>query len=102
MLNRVLMKISIGFPEDLSDWPVALQLSSGKMIGCDVVVNAIGVHPNCDMFKGVLDLADEKLGSGIKIDKLMCTSAPGNKLTLIYHLKLFLAFLKSCICQILK
>jgi len=61
----------------LKDWPVALELSSGKFLGCDLVVNAIGVNPNCEPFKGLLELADKKLGSGITIDKMMKTSAPG-------------------------
>jgi NAD(P)H-nitrite reductase large subunit len=61
----------------LNDWHVALELSNGTFLGCDLVVNAIGVNPNCKPFEELLEMADEKLGSGIAIDKMMKTSAPG-------------------------
>lgn len=65
------------FPSDLKDWPLALELSNGTFLGCDLVVNAIGVIPNCKPFEGLLELADDKIGSGILIDKMMKTSVPG-------------------------
>lgn len=35
--------------EEIS-WPVYVELSNGKIYGCDLVVSAIGVTPNVEMF----------------------------------------------------
>lgn len=33
-----------------STWPVYVELSSGKIIGCDLVISATGVVPAVDVF----------------------------------------------------
>ena len=35
--------------EEIS-WPVYVELSNGKIYGCDLIVSAIGVTPNVEMF----------------------------------------------------
>lgn len=35
---------------DESNWPVYVELSNGKLIGCDLVISATGVVPAVDIF----------------------------------------------------
>ncbi|CAB3377886.1 Hypothetical predicted protein [Cloeon dipterum] len=76
-VKRIIKRGETGFPAELNNWPVVLELTNKSLIGCDLVVNAIGVLPNCKMFDGVLDMASPEQGSGIKVDKAMRTSADG-------------------------
>jgi pyridine nucleotide-disulfide oxidoreductase domain-containing protein 1 len=39
------------------DWPVALELSNGSIVLCDVVMCATGVTPNVEWLRGGLDVA---------------------------------------------
>lgn len=42
-------------------------LKSGGKVDCDLVVVGIGARPNIDLFKGQLQLLDDKPG-GIKVN----------------------------------
>ncbi|CAF3287369.1 unnamed protein product [Rotaria socialis] len=59
--------------EEHIQWPVYVELTNGKIIGCDFVVSAIGVTPNVETF---LQSANFKLGTdgGLLVDERMCTS----------------------------
>ena len=54
-------------------WNIYVELSNGKVYGCDFVVSATGVLPSGEMFKHVVELDAE---GGIRIDEEMRTSAP--------------------------
>ncbi|KAJ6666241.1 hypothetical protein lerEdw1_000513 [Lerista edwardsae] len=56
-------------------WPVYVELTNGKLYGCDFIVSATGVVPNVQPF---LDSNDFALGEdgGLKVDKYMRTSLP--------------------------
>ncbi|KAM4676554.1 pyridine nucleotide-disulfide oxidoreductase domain-containing protein 1 [Discoglossus pictus] len=65
-------------PEQSADtavWPVYVELTSGKIYGCDFVVSATGVVPNVDPFTSGnnFDLAED---GGLKVDDHMRTSLP--------------------------
>ncbi|XP_074861004.1 pyridine nucleotide-disulfide oxidoreductase domain-containing protein 1 isoform X2 [Carettochelys insculpta] len=80
---KQLQKTSLSFPEDNSDkqnahpdeemWPVYMELTNGKIYGCDFIVSATGVVPNVKPF---LDGNNFDLGEdgGLKVDKHMCSS----------------------------
>ncbi|XP_030642426.1 pyridine nucleotide-disulfide oxidoreductase domain-containing protein 1 isoform X2 [Chanos chanos] len=57
------------------NWPVYIQLTNGKIYGCDFVVSATGVVPNTDVF---LDGNNFELASdlGLRVDEHMRTSEP--------------------------
>ncbi|XP_044308128.1 pyridine nucleotide-disulfide oxidoreductase domain-containing protein 1 isoform X2 [Varanus komodoensis] len=57
-------------------WPVYVELTNGKIYGCDFIVSATGVVPNVQPF---LDGNNFALGEdgGLKVDKGMHTSQPG-------------------------
>ncbi|CAF0938146.1 unnamed protein product [Rotaria sp. Silwood1] len=59
--------------EEEIQWPVYVELTNGKIFGCDFVVCAIGVTPNVELF---LQSADFKLGAdgGLLVDETMRTS----------------------------
>ncbi|CAF3450868.1 unnamed protein product [Rotaria sp. Silwood1] len=59
--------------EEEIQWPVYVELTNGKIFGCDFVVSAIGVTPNVELF---LQSADFKLGAdgGLLVDETMRTS----------------------------
>ncbi|CAF1171294.1 unnamed protein product [Rotaria sordida] len=59
--------------EEEIQWPVYVELTNGKIFGCDFVVSAIGVIPNVELF---LQSADFKLGTdgGLLVDETMRTS----------------------------
>ena len=54
-------------------WNIYVELSNGKLYGCDFVVSATGVTPSGEMFKHVVEVEEE---GGILIDDEMRTSAP--------------------------
>jgi NAD(P)H-nitrite reductase large subunit len=60
--------------DDAIKWPVFVELTNGKVIGCDFVVSATGVTPNTQFLTDCdtgLELADD---GGIKVNNLMRTS----------------------------
>ncbi|XP_042326799.1 pyridine nucleotide-disulfide oxidoreductase domain-containing protein 1 [Sceloporus undulatus] len=78
-------KVSLAFPKAQQDkrnvetdeelWPVYVELTNGKIYGCDFIVSATGVLPNVQPF---LDGNNFALGEdgGLKVDKYMHTSLP--------------------------
>ena len=48
------------------DWPVYVELTNGKTIGCDLVVSATGVVPNTSAF----------VGSGLEVGYLCMSVGP--------------------------
>lgn len=60
-------------PDEEKDWPVFAQLNNGMEIGCDLIISATGVVPNCELFKDILRSDTEK---GITVDYAMRTSVP--------------------------
>ncbi|XP_060135150.1 pyridine nucleotide-disulfide oxidoreductase domain-containing protein 1 isoform X3 [Zootoca vivipara] len=78
-------KVSLAFPRvqldernaemDEERWPVYVELTSGKIYGCDFIVSATGVIPNVQPF---LDGNNFVLGKdgGLSVDKYMHTSLP--------------------------
>ncbi|XP_046729004.1 pyridine nucleotide-disulfide oxidoreductase domain-containing protein 1 [Silurus meridionalis] len=60
---------------DLGVWPVYVQLTNGKVYGCDFVVSATGVIPNSEPFLqgNNFDLAEDH---GLRVDEHMRTSEP--------------------------
>ncbi|XP_042191761.1 pyridine nucleotide-disulfide oxidoreductase domain-containing protein 1 isoform X2 [Callorhinchus milii] len=81
----VLQKTSLAFPEKGSVegkeataeeyWPVYIQLSNGRIYGCDFIVSATGVAPNIEPFikSNTFDVAED---GGLKVDEHMRTSQP--------------------------
>ncbi|XP_019371174.1 PREDICTED: pyridine nucleotide-disulfide oxidoreductase domain-containing protein 1 isoform X1 [Gavialis gangeticus] len=63
------------FPFFSALWPVYVELTNGKIYGCDFIVSATGVVPNVKPF---LDGNDFALGEdgGLKVDEHMHTSLP--------------------------
>lgn len=62
--------------EDGENWPVYVELTNGKTVGCNFVVSATGVIPNSEtisIVNGTFDLAEDK---GIKVNSLMETNLP--------------------------
>lgn len=49
--------------EDIS-WPVYVELSNGKIFGCDFVVSAIGVTPNIEL---LLQSANVRITASLSI-----------------------------------
>jgi hypothetical protein len=47
-LNEI--RDSVSNNSDPLDWPVFVELTSGKVIGCDFIVSATGVSPAVDSF----------------------------------------------------
>lgn len=79
---RISKKNSLAFPQngqkpsvttDNEIWPVYVELTNGKMYGCDFIVSATGVTPNTErfLFGNNFDLGED---SGLKVDDHMCTS----------------------------
>ncbi|XP_014247892.1 pyridine nucleotide-disulfide oxidoreductase domain-containing protein 1 [Cimex lectularius] len=55
-------------------WPVYVELSNNKTVGCDFVVSAIGVHPNVNFLSNSeFDIAED---GGLKVNWKMETSQP--------------------------
>ncbi|XP_067945686.1 pyridine nucleotide-disulfide oxidoreductase domain-containing protein 1-like [Watersipora subatra] len=58
-------------------WPVYIELTNGCVYGSDVVVNATGVVPSCDiLFAGKLEVLDCSEDGGLFIDTEMRTNIP--------------------------
>lgn len=57
------------------EWPVYVQLTNGKIIGCDLIISATGVTPNTD----IDGLENLKKGdnNGLLVDWKLETSEPG-------------------------
>uniref|UniRef100_A0ABM5GDU5 Pyridine nucleotide-disulfide oxidoreductase domain-containing protein 1 n=1 Tax=Pogona vitticeps TaxID=103695 RepID=A0ABM5GDU5_9SAUR len=77
-------KVSLAFPRaeedknsetDIELWPVYVELTNGKIYGCDFIVSATGVVPNVHPF---LDGNNFALGEdgGVKVDISMHSSLP--------------------------
>ncbi|CAL1528894.1 unnamed protein product [Lymnaea stagnalis] len=58
-----------------STWPVYVQLTNGKVYGCDLVVSATGVEPFTDLFLPGNDF-DVAADGGLKVNSKMETSEP--------------------------
>ena len=59
--------------EGRRDWNVYVELTSGKVFGCDFVVSATGVSPAGEMFRHVVEVDSE---GGILVDEQLRTSQP--------------------------
>ncbi|XP_004693284.1 PREDICTED: pyridine nucleotide-disulfide oxidoreductase domain-containing protein 1 [Condylura cristata] len=79
---RISKKMSLNFPEDHHNqsvrtdteiWPVYVELTNGKIYGCDFIVSATGVTPNTEPFVSGnnFDLGED---GGLKVDDHMHTS----------------------------
>lgn len=53
------------------EFPVTAVLSNGNMYGADVIISAIGVHPNTEWLAEEVELADD---GGVLVDRNMCSS----------------------------
>ncbi len=63
----------------VTDWPVFVRLSNGRVYGCDVVVSATGVSPNTGWLREAInDDRELKLAEdgGIIVDSEMRSSVP--------------------------
>lgn len=60
---------------DYGSWPVYVQLTNGKTVGCDFIVSATGVVPNTDAFLPGNDFA-LAVDGGLRVDEHMMTSEP--------------------------
>ncbi|KAM9327427.1 pyridine nucleotide-disulfide oxidoreductase domain-containing protein 1 isoform 2-T2 [Pholidichthys leucotaenia] len=60
---------------DSGSWPVYVQLTNGRMLGCDFVVSATGVVPNTEPFLHGNNFAVAEDG-GLQVDGQMMTSEP--------------------------
>ncbi|XP_069484528.1 pyridine nucleotide-disulfide oxidoreductase domain-containing protein 1 isoform X2 [Ambystoma mexicanum] len=60
---------------DAEQWPVYIELTNGKIYGCDFIVSATGVVPNVEHFLSgnSFDVAED---GGLKVDDHMRTSLP--------------------------
>ena len=52
-------------------WNIYVQLSNGKVLGCDFVISATGVVPNGGLFRDVVDVDED---GGIIVDDHLRTS----------------------------
>lgn len=57
------------------DWPVYVELTNGRVFGCDLVVSATGVSPHTEPFLlgNSFDVAED---GGLKVDTQLRTSVP--------------------------
>lgn len=70
------VKIRSPLSDETQSWPVYVELSNGKIYGCDLVVSATGVSPNSRIFlDGNQDLIISEDG-GFQVDWKMETSVP--------------------------
>ncbi|CAF0943950.1 unnamed protein product [Didymodactylos carnosus] len=56
-----------------NNWPVYVELTNGKIFGCDLIVSATGVVPNTDMFVKSAPFVIGQDG-GLEVDEFMRTS----------------------------
>ncbi|KAK7872410.1 hypothetical protein R5R35_007017 [Gryllus longicercus] len=61
-------------PDD--EWPIYVELTNGKIIGCDFVVSATGVIPNSQLFVSGNDNLEIAEDGGLKVDWKMETTVP--------------------------
>ncbi|KAL5010043.1 hypothetical protein ScPMuIL_012348 [Solemya velum] len=55
-------------------WPVFVELTNGRVYGCDLIVSATGVLPSTDFLQhNSFDFAED---GGVKVDDMMRTSVP--------------------------
>ncbi|XP_011304413.1 pyridine nucleotide-disulfide oxidoreductase domain-containing protein 1 [Fopius arisanus] len=66
-------RITSETPPGGGDWPVFAELSTGKIVGCDLIVSATGVTPNSDII-GLENLEKSEDG-GLLVDWKMETSS---------------------------
>ncbi|VDN26362.1 unnamed protein product [Gongylonema pulchrum] len=65
-----------GIDSSSNNWPLYVELSNEQVIGCDLLIEATGVHPNSDLWARdcpVLKLAQD---DGIIVNDHMMTSVP--------------------------
>ncbi|GAB6020145.1 Pyridine nucleotide-disulfide oxidoreductase domain-containing protein 1 [Chamberlinius hualienensis] len=67
------LKISSQSDSDSLSWPVYIELTNGKIYGCDFVVSATGVIPNVSNLALKVDLAED---GGIIVNEHMQSSEP--------------------------
>nr|XP_004664474.2 pyridine nucleotide-disulfide oxidoreductase domain-containing protein 1 isoform X1 [Jaculus jaculus] len=80
---RIMENKALSFPQDhhkpvttdKETWPVYVELTNGKIYGCDFIVSATGVTPNTDPFVLGNNFALGEDG-GLKVDDQMRTSLP--------------------------
>lgn len=67
---------NISSPERTNEWPVYVELTNGKIYGCDLIISATGVTPSIPQIHGAnpVEMAED---GGIKVDWKMQTSVPG-------------------------
>nr|XP_033800627.1 pyridine nucleotide-disulfide oxidoreductase domain-containing protein 1 [Geotrypetes seraphini] len=80
---KQLSDVSLAFPNGEDDeqntkldqelWPVYIELTNGKIYGCDFIVSATGVLPNVQPFLSGNNFVVAEDG-GLKVDDHMCTS----------------------------
>ena len=58
-------------------WPVYARLTDGQLIGCDVIVSAVGVTPAGAAFARMCDVPLALADGGIRVDEHMRTSVDG-------------------------
>uniref|UniRef100_T1JPI4 Pyridine nucleotide-disulfide oxidoreductase domain-containing protein 1 n=1 Tax=Strigamia maritima TaxID=126957 RepID=T1JPI4_STRMM len=61
------------FDSEDAKWPVYVRLTNGKIFGCDFIVSATGVTPDCDVFLKDNEFAVSEDGA-LKVDSKMETS----------------------------
>ena len=59
----------VGNKKNGQDWPLIVELTNGKHVGCDFIVSATGVVPNVDVFKGLSCKYAED--GGVEVDENM-------------------------------
>ncbi|ODM92421.1 Pyridine nucleotide-disulfide oxidoreductase domain-containing protein 1, partial [Orchesella cincta] len=57
---------------ETEEWPILADLNDRTIIGCDLVISATGVLPNCTLF----EYCEQEPEKGIFIDSAMKTSVP--------------------------
>ncbi|XP_078530188.1 pyridine nucleotide-disulfide oxidoreductase domain-containing protein 1 isoform X2 [Lissotriton helveticus] len=82
---KKLQMLSLDFPKleqddrdaksDTKSWPVYIELTNGKIYGCDFIVSATGVVPNVEPFLSGNNF-DVAVDGGLKVDDHMRTSLP--------------------------
>lgn len=63
-------------PEDETLWPLYVELTNGKVYGCDLVVSATGVSPNMEGVELVGGRLILEGGGGVAVDRGMRTNIP--------------------------
>lgn len=69
--DNLFIDLPDSFLPSSTDWPLWAQLSNGRWVGCDLIVEATGVMPNSSMWKrdcAELELAED---GGILVNERM-------------------------------